>query len=52
MAIEAAARASLRDAIFLCNHQIAAAPIQDTCERLGLRIDVADEDYDRCACRN
>ena len=45
MAIEAATRASLRDAIFLCDHQIAAAPIQDTCERLGLRVDVADEDY-------
>ncbi|MDO5622993.1 MAG: hypothetical protein Q4G24_16225 [Paracoccus sp. (in: a-proteobacteria)] len=45
MALEAATRASLRDAIFLCDHSIAAAPIHDTAARLGIAIDPAEEDY-------
>ena len=43
--IEAAARASLRDAIFLCDHTVAQSPIRDTARRLGLGIDEDDEDF-------
>ncbi|MEX5576695.1 tyrosine-type recombinase/integrase [Pseudophaeobacter sp. A-200-2] len=42
--IEAAARASLRDAIFLCDHSVAISPIHDTARRLGLEIEEDDED--------
>lgn len=43
--IKAAARASLRDAIFLCDHTVALSPIRDTACRLGLEIDEDDEDF-------
>lgn len=43
--IEAAARAALRDAIFLCDHAVALSPIKDTARRLGVEIDENDEDF-------
>ncbi|WP_107496189.1 DUF6538 domain-containing protein [Thalassobius sp. I31.1] len=43
--IEAAARASLRDAIFLCDHAASLSPIGDTARRLGIEIDEDDEDF-------
>lgn len=45
LSIEAATRASLRDAIFLGDHSIAAAPIHDTAARLGIKLDETEEDY-------
>lgn len=43
--IEAAARASLRDAIFLYDHTPALSPIRDTARRLGVEIDDDDKDF-------
>ncbi|QDY69304.1 hypothetical protein [Qingshengfaniella alkalisoli] len=45
LAIEAAARAALRDAIFLCDRSPAVTPIRDTAVRLGIGIDETEEDY-------
>ena len=43
--IEAAAMASLRDAIFLCDHTPALSPIRDTARRLELESKEDDEDF-------
>ena len=45
LALEGAARASLRDAIFLCDKSPALQPIRDTAERLGLVLDEAEDDF-------
>lgn len=45
MAVEEAARASLRDAIFLCDTTPALAPIRDTASRLGLTLDESEDDF-------
>lgn len=45
LAVEAAARASLRDAIFLCDRTPALSPIHDTAARLGISIDEQEEDF-------
>lgn len=46
--IEAIARASLRDAIFLCDHARALSPIRDTARRLGLEIGVSSSFLSFC----
>lgn len=43
--LEAAARASLRDAIFLCDRKAALAPIRDTAARLGIEVEEQEEDF-------
>ncbi|PSK80687.1 phage integrase family protein [Limimaricola soesokkakensis] len=45
MALEAAARASLHDAIFLCDKTPAIQPLRDTAARLGISLDESDEDF-------
>jgi len=45
MVVEEAARASLRDAIFLCDFTPALAPIRDTASRLGLTLDESEDDF-------
>ncbi len=45
MALETAARASLRDAIFLCDTTPALTPIRDVATRLGLALDEGEEDF-------
>ncbi len=43
--LEAAARASLRDAIFLCDRRPALVPIRDTAARLGIALDEGEDDF-------
>ncbi|WP_417525757.1 DUF6538 domain-containing protein [Marinovum sp.] len=45
LALELAARASLRDAIFLCDREPALQPIRDIAARLGLEIDENEDDF-------
>ncbi|MFG6627035.1 DUF6538 domain-containing protein [Sulfitobacter sp. 1A12056] len=45
LALEGAARASLRDAIFLCDRSPAFQPIRDTAQRLGITLDEAEDDF-------
>lgn len=45
MALEAAARASLRDAIFRCDRSPAIQPLRDTAARLGVALDETEEDF-------
>ena len=45
MALEVAARASLRDAIFLCDTTPALTPIRDVASRLGLTLDEDEDDF-------
>lgn len=45
MALEAASRASLRDAIFRCDRSPAIQPLRDTAERLGVALDETEEDF-------
>ncbi|MEH6647604.1 DUF6538 domain-containing protein [Sulfitobacter sp.] len=43
--IEAAARTSLRDSIFLCDMTPTLTPIRDTAARLGIALDEAEDDF-------
>ncbi len=45
MAIEAATRTSLRDAIFRCDTSPALEPIRDIAMRLGVTLDESEEDF-------
>ncbi|MBW0157633.1 site-specific integrase [Sedimentimonas flavescens] len=47
LALEAAARASLRDAFFLCDRTLALEPIRDTARRLGITLDESEDDFAR-----
>lgn len=45
LALEAASRASLRDAIFLCDRSAAVDPVASTAAKLGIELDTEDDDY-------
>lgn len=45
LTLEAASRASLHDAIFLCDKTPAVQPLKDTAERLGIPLDETEEDF-------
>ncbi len=45
LAIEAAARGALRDAIFLCDRSAALPAIQETARRLGIALSEDEEDF-------
>lgn len=45
LALEAAARASLRDAIYLCDRSPAKSPIRDMANRLGVALDEEEDDF-------
>ncbi|KIN72690.1 hypothetical protein [Sulfitobacter guttiformis] len=45
LTIEAAARASLRDSIFLCDMTPTLTPIRDTADRLGIALNEAEDDF-------
>ncbi|MGC9418924.1 MAG: hypothetical protein ACP5EN_08110 [Rhodovulum sp.] len=47
-----AALASLRQAIFLRDREVARAPLRDAADRLGIVLDEDDEDYPRLAMRS
>ncbi len=44
LALETAARASLRDAIYLCDRSPAKSPIHDMADRLGVALDEEEDD--------
>jgi integrase len=45
LALETAARASLRDAIYLCDRSPAKSPIRDMADRLGVALDEEEDDF-------
>ncbi|MDG1340978.1 MAG: tyrosine-type recombinase/integrase [Paracoccaceae bacterium] len=45
LALETASRASLRDAIFLCDRSAAVEPVTSTAAKLGIELDTEDDDY-------